>query len=499
MFAVLLFSIFTIFLIYEFYWKRRNLPPGPCPIPIFGNLMSLKFPPPGYEVSKDGQNNMETFTRFKPHIMINTYEKIKETFIRDPDTYVNKTKQSFNDLLRGGDFGVVNSNGERWRDHRRFALSTLRDFGLGKNLMRERILLEVQDIFSKFDSTIGSETEIPPKFDVAIANVINQVLFGYRFDETKTRQEEFEKLKIIIDAPVKSFGKLPFFLAMNVRFIEKILPDSMYHRPAREFRESAFGFFKKQIDEHKKSVDLEDLGSESSDYVETYLKEQRKRELEGDTESFSDVQLANMCLDLWFSGLATTRNTITWAISYMLHYPDVQQKVHEELNKVIGSDRLITTADKNDLPYMNAFINVRGDILFKKNTVINGYRIPEGTGVVAQISTVMNDESIFPDHKSFKPERFIDDQGRLKKVEELIPFSTGKRQRLGEGLARMELFLFISNFFNRYQVQKVFRRLMNKDCFFKVLPSKDGPPSLNKSSVSLVAPRMFSAVVNKRK
>ena len=59
---------------------------------------------------------------------------------------------------------------------------------------------------------------------------------------------------------------------------------------------------------------------------------------------------------------------------------------------------------------------------------------------------------IFPDPKVFKPERFLDESGHLKHVEQLIPFSVGKRQCLGEGLARMELFLFVANIFNQYKV-----------------------------------------------
>ncbi|EGT58960.1 hypothetical protein CAEBREN_16505 [Caenorhabditis brenneri] len=208
MFIVLLFTTFTIYLVYELYWKRRNFPRGPCPVPVFGNLLALNNPPPGYEAFERWRKEYGDVYTFwigsTPHIVMSSYEKIKETFVRDADTYINKTRLPSSDLFRGGEFGVIDPNGERWRDHRRFVLSTFRDFGFGKKLMQEKILLEVQEVFSKFDATIGSETEIPPSFDNAVANVINQLLFGFRFDEvvpSKDGPPSLDKSSVSLVAP----------------------------------------------------------------------------------------------------------------------------------------------------------------------------------------------------------------------------------------------------------------------------------------------------------
>ncbi|CAB3398649.1 unnamed protein product [Caenorhabditis bovis] len=116
-----------------------------------------------------------------------------------------------------------------------------------------------------------------------------------------------------------------------------------------------------------------------------------------------------------------------------------------------------------------------------RDTVIRGFPIKKGTGVIAQISAVMLDENVFLDPFTFNPDRFIEN-GKLKRIDELIPFSIGKRQCLGEGLARMELFLFLANIFNQ----------------FKIFPSSQGIPNLDKSADASVKPRVFKAIVKRR-
>ncbi|CAP22547.1 Protein CBG01255, partial [Caenorhabditis briggsae] len=257
-----------------------------------------------------------------------------------------------------------------------------------------------------------------------------------------------------------------------------------------DWKTDFFDFFHKQIKAHREKIDLD--SDESQDYAEAYLKEQKRRIKDGDKETFSDKQLSNMCLDLWFAGLSTTSITLTWTITYILHNPDVQKKLHEELDRVVGNNRLISTSDKPELQYMNAVINESHQCvnlvpvnLFhctSRDTVLNGYQVPKDTGVIAQISTVMLDEEVFPDPYKFNPDRFIDENGKLKKVEVLCPFSVGKRQCLGEGLASMELFLLVANFVNRY----------------KIKPYVHGLPSLDKSKNVTVVPRKVVAKLIRR-
>uniref|UniRef100_A0A914CPE7 Cytochrome P450 n=1 Tax=Acrobeloides nanus TaxID=290746 RepID=A0A914CPE7_9BILA len=71
------------------------------------------------------------------------------------------------------------------------------------------------------------------------------------------------------------------------------------------------------------------------------------------------------------------------------------------------------------------------------------------------VSSVLYDEKIFPEPFKFKPERFLDSNGNNRKIDEFIPFSVGRRQCLGESLARMEMFLFVANIFNQFKISAV--------------------------------------------
>ncbi|EGT31048.1 hypothetical protein CAEBREN_04660 [Caenorhabditis brenneri] len=492
MIILLLFTALIVFLGYELYWKRRNLPPGPMPLPLIGNMMALYKEMPGYECFRRWTREYgDVYTCWlgaKPCVMITSYDRLKETFLRDGDTYKDKFPNPFNEKIRGGLYGIVETNGHFWSTHRRFALSSLRDLGFGKDLMQQKILIEVEEIFKKCDNQIEEEQDVPKVLNNAVANVINQVVFGYRFDESK--EEEFRKLTDLMEYQEKKATTFKIQMEAFAPKIGRWLPGESLEKMIEKWKDCFYTFFNTQIENHRQKIDFDT--EESEDYAEAYLKEQKKQEAQGDFELFSNNQLSNTCLDLWLAGLSTTNVTLTWIIAYIMNIQGVQEKMQEELDKVVGSDRLVTTADKNDLPYMNAVINESqrcANILpinllhaTTKDTVINGYPIKKGTAVIAQLSTVLLDEKTFPDPYTFNPDRFIDENGKLKKVEELIPFSIGKRQCLGEGLARMELFLFISNLFNRY----------------KVSPSSEGPPSIDKSDKIGVFPRKFKAVLTKR-
>uniref|UniRef100_A0A914LVD3 Unspecific monooxygenase n=1 Tax=Meloidogyne incognita TaxID=6306 RepID=A0A914LVD3_MELIC len=407
----------------------------------------------------------------QPTVCVAEYNKIIETFQKDGETYSGRFKfEEFNKLVKGISCGLVMTDGELWRGQRRFALQIFRDFGLGKNLMQDKILSELELLFWRIEEEIkqGNDVDFGENIDISVGSIINNFLFGYRFDNE--RLGEFRQLKKLMDSTLDIQFHPIIVLIQSWAFLRHLPFFNSYFEYFKEINNQFFDFHEKQINEH-----LNSIISPPTDFVEAFLLEKQQRDLTGAPHYFTIEQLVAVVGDLWFAGQETTSTTLNWGIAFLINYPNVQNKVQAELDSIIGDfDRIITMADRPSLPYLNALINEvqrMSNLLplnlphtLTKDVKIDGYYFPKDTIIIPQISAVLADGEIFEKPEEFNPERFLDENGKLKKVDELIPFSVGKRQCLGESLARMELFLFLGNLLNKY----------------KFMPGNDGIPSLKR-------------------
>ncbi|GMT01510.1 hypothetical protein PENTCL1PPCAC_23684 [Pristionchus entomophagus] len=138
----------------------------------------------------------------------------------------------------------------------------------------------------------------------------------------------------------------------------------------------------------------------------------------------------------------------------MVKFTTLKRRAQKEIDEKIGK-RSIQMDDQKALHYCNAVIQevLRLSTMFSNFTRlisapvnIDGYSIPVGTGVIPEFSLVHNDPNKFERHGFFCPDRHLNEQGEFVKDPRITPFSMGKRACIGEGLARMELFLFFTSF-----------------------------------------------------
>ena len=150
---------------------------------------------------------------------------------------------------------------------------------------------------------------------------------------------------------------------------------------------------------------------------------------------FSENQLLLVAGDLYAAGTETTSNTLIWCIVYMLNYPDVLRKVQAEIDEVWGRHKTPCMRDKQNMPFVEATImeiQRSADIVplgvphsVLEDVEFRGYTIPKGTTVMTNLYAVHRDERIWDDPDVFRPSRFLDEEGKVLRREELIPFSAG--------------------------------------------------------------------------
>ncbi|VDM68659.1 unnamed protein product [Strongylus vulgaris] len=294
-------------------------------------------------------------------------------------------------------------------------LHVFREFGMGKNLMEERVsacgtaldeygknetqvLLEVTDLLEKCKKDANKKLDLRQYFHAAVGSVINSILFGYRFGETN--MSDFLYLKETLDRIMEIYARPEFIMWMFFPILRYIPFFWNFNKGAKENNDILFGMIDSQIEAHKAEIDFD--SEKSTDYVEAFLKEQKRHENEPDFGGMN--QLRNTCIDLWAAGMETTSNTLYWGVLYVLMNPEVQRNIHEEMDREIGSQRLITIADRSLLHYMNAVIaeiqrsaNLLPLNVFHETTedvVIDGHHIPAKTLFLPQISSVMYDEKV---------------------------------------------------------------------------------------------------------
>ncbi|PIN95727.1 hypothetical protein AB205_0194560 [Aquarana catesbeiana] len=156
----LLIAVLILFLVRKVFGRRGHLPPGPTPLPVLGNLLHLKSREthkPILELSKKYGPVYTLYIGPQPAVVLVGYKAVKEALVDHAEKFSGRAEVPIVDITSKG-YGIFFSNGERWKELRRFSLTTLRNFGMGKRSIEERIQEEVQNLLEFFQETKGGQT-----------------------------------------------------------------------------------------------------------------------------------------------------------------------------------------------------------------------------------------------------------------------------------------------------------------------------------------------------
>nr|XP_048300986.1 cytochrome P450 2D20-like isoform X1 [Myodes glareolus] len=437
------------------FWTARY-PPGPVPLPGLGNLLQVDFENMPYSLHKLRQRYGDLFSlqmAWKPVVVINGLKAVREVLVTCGEDTADRPPMPIYAVMGYGPKtkGVALAPyGHEWREQRRFSVSTMRDFGLGKKSLEQWVTEEAGHLCDAFTKESGQPFNPTTLLNKGTCNVISSLIYAQRFEYEdpffsrllKTLQESFGEDTGFIAELVNTFPVLMHIPGLPGKAFPKLteLTNSL----------------DKLLLEHKGTWDP---AQPPQDLTHAFLAEMEKAK--GNPESsFNDGNLRAVVTDLFIAGMVTTSTTLSWALLLMILHPDVQGRVQQEIDEVIGQVRRPEMADQARMPYTNAVIHevqrfsdivpVNLPHMTSRDIEVQGFLIPKGTTLLTNLSSVLKDETVWEKPLRFHPEHFLDAQGRFVKHEAFMPFSAGRRACLGEPLARMELFLFFTCLLQRF-------------------------------------------------
>ncbi|XP_063962669.1 cytochrome P450 2D26-like [Lytechinus pictus] len=181
------------------------------------------------------------------------------------------------------------------------------------------------------------------------------------------------------------------------------------------------------------------------------------------SELFDETNLLGSCIEILLGGLETTSTVVVWIVHTLASYPEAQRRVRQEILQVIGKDRLPRFSDHNRMPLTMAIIaecmRLRPAGPFHiahialEDLKVGAYDIPKGSPITLNIWHLAQSPTLWEKPKSFRPERFLTDDGKFDRKHEPFLFGIGRRSCPGESLARVEIFLFTTFILQRFNIR----------------------------------------------
>ncbi|XP_061433467.1 cytochrome P450 2C31-like [Lethenteron reissneri] len=429
--------------------RPLDFPPGPKVIPFIGNVPLFKKPDVAIEeVTKQYGEVCSVMVGKISMVFVSGYQAVKEVLVHQGHAFADRPNNPLIKKVNEGLGIIFAPYGKYWMQHRRFTLSTLRNFGLGKSSIEQTIQTEVGFLIEAFKQK-GSAFDPHYNLNSAVGNIICSMVKGKRYEYSDKQFQVF--LHLIENNLQLQSGPLGTLCNIFPFLIDFPGPQQRIFKNMAKSKQ----FIRDIISERHATRDpLKPMC-----LIDTYLSQLEKED--NPNTSFSEQSLIMLTLDLFTAGAETTSTTLRWGLLYMMMHPEIQAQCHEEIDKIVGSDRLPCMEDRHSLPYLDAVIH---EIQRFSNIIPFGvphatttdvklrqYSIPKGTIILVNMKSVLSDENHWKTPYEFSPENFLDEDGKFVKSDAFLPFSAGPRVCLGENLAKMELFLFFASLLQHFE------------------------------------------------
>ncbi|XP_069500528.1 cytochrome P450 2C19-like isoform X2 [Ambystoma mexicanum] len=454
--ASLLLATFLPILLMINVWKKvfkkDKMPPGQTPLPLVGNILQVKSGQVAKSLLKLRDIYGPVFTVYlgcRRVVVLCGCDILKEALIKQGDQFISRGDIPFlQSMLHGSGIGVT--NGEQWKQIRRFSVMTLKSLGMGK---RSAVQEEAQHMVEKIREHKEAPCDPSSFINHASANIILSITVGERFDY---ENEIFNRLLFNIK---EGFEILCSFWGQLYDMFPKVM-DYLPGPHKRMFKHFKYleDFIAERVKMNQETLDT----NCPRDFIDYYLiqKEQGKIPM---SERFDIMDLKMTVMDIILGATETTNQTLKYGLLLLLKNPDITEKAQKEIDTVLGERSSPNLEDRQKMPYTNAVVHeihrfcdtvpMGGCHAVTCDTQFREFVITKGTHILPMLTTALHDPTYFRYPNNFNPENFLDEKGNFVKNEAFVPFSLGKRNCPGLSLAETEVFLILTSIVKNFNLK----------------------------------------------
>ncbi|XP_024974555.1 7-ethoxycoumarin O-deethylase-like [Cynara cardunculus var. scolymus] len=437
------FSVFGI-------GRSKNLPPGPTPFPIIGNLHLLGDQPHQSLAKLAKIHGPIMFLRLGQinTLVISSAAAAKEVLQKQDLAF---STRHIPDALTAHNHAQHSTIwlpvGPRWRTLRRFLNNNIFS---GDSLDANQHLRnqKVQELvaYCRKASRCNESVDVGRAAFRTSLNLLSNTIFSK--DLTDPFQDSGKEFKEVVGNIMMEAGKPNLVDYFPV--LRKIDPQGIRRRMTRHLGKIR-GIFEELINER---LVINRLNQD--DVLDKCLKIYQEN-----PDEINRPHIMSLLSDLFLAGTDTTSSSVEWAMTEVIRKPHIMAKAKLELEEVIGKGKIVEEVDLKRLTYLWCIVKETlrihppapflGPRKIENEVKLNGYTIPKDTQVLVNAWAIGRDPTSWEDSLEFKPERFltskIDVQGRDF---ELIPFGAGRRICPGLPLAIRMIPMMLGSLINNF-------------------------------------------------
>ncbi|KAL8252648.1 hypothetical protein R6Q59_036341 [Mikania micrantha] len=440
---ILATSLLLLYVVREYHTSRsvKNLPPGPRPWPIIGNMHQMAKNPHIATFNFAKQYGPLISLRLGTRLLVvATSPEAAMEVLKTHDRHLSgrsipdALQQSFIDYY----FVWARDCNDHWRSCRtlcRAELFSVKVIEAQSKLRNEK----VGQLLDFLNNTQGKVVKIEELIFTTLINTLSNILFSKDFldlkDDETAHGLKFGLLKILENSITPNISD--FFPIVGGLDLQGLRKDSLSHlNKLSSFSEAIVKERMARI--AKKGV----VADEKKDFLDTLLE-----------NNFTIAQINILVLELCIAGTDTVVTTIEWAMAELIKNQNVMHKVQEELKQELNFDNIMNS-DLSKFTYFNACIKETlrlhpvVPVLIPRRALeaceVMGYTIPQNAQVWVNVWAISHDPKVWEDPNTFKPERFLDSNIDFTGHDyEFIPFGGGRRMCPGlpSGVKSMQTIL----------------------------------------------------------